>query len=56
LTGYVGPKAFQALSAVGIKIGQNLENLSVRQAVEKYTHGQVPVAEGPNRGAHGVPA
>ena len=54
LTGYVGPKAFQALSAVGIKIGQNLEDLSVRQAVEKYKTGQVPMAGGPNRGAAGV--
>jgi predicted DNA-binding protein (UPF0251 family)/predicted Fe-Mo cluster-binding NifX family protein len=53
LTGYVGPKAFQALSAAGIKIGQNLENLSVRQAVEKYKTGQVPMAGGPNRGGAG---
>jgi len=53
LTGYVGPKAFQALSAAGIKIGQNLEDLSVRQAVEKYKTGQVPMAGGPNRGAAG---
>jgi predicted Fe-Mo cluster-binding NifX family protein len=56
LTGYVGPKAFQALSAAGIHIGQNLENMSVRQAVEKYKQGQVDMAEAPNRGAHGVPA
>jgi predicted DNA-binding protein (UPF0251 family)/predicted Fe-Mo cluster-binding NifX family protein len=53
LTGYVGPKAFQALSAAGIKIGQNLEDLSVRQAVEKYKTGQVSMAGGPNRGAAG---
>ena len=53
LTGYVGPKAFQALSAVGIKIGQNLEDLSVRQAVEKYKTGEVSMAGGPNRGAAG---
>jgi predicted DNA-binding protein (UPF0251 family)/predicted Fe-Mo cluster-binding NifX family protein len=53
LTGYVGPKAFQALSAAGIKIGQNLEDLSVRQAVEKYKTGQVTMAGGPNRGAAG---
>lgn len=53
LTGYVGPKAFQALSAAGIQIGQNLEELSVRQAVEKYTSGQVSMAGGPNRGAAG---
>jgi predicted DNA-binding protein (UPF0251 family)/predicted Fe-Mo cluster-binding NifX family protein len=55
LTGYVGPKAFQALSAAGIKIGQNLEDLSVRQAVEKYKSGQVSMAGGPNRGAAGGP-
>jgi predicted Fe-Mo cluster-binding NifX family protein len=53
LTGYVGPKAFQALSAAGIKIGQNLEELSVRQAVEQYKTGQVPMAGGPNRGGAG---
>jgi predicted DNA-binding protein (UPF0251 family)/predicted Fe-Mo cluster-binding NifX family protein len=53
LTGYVGPKAFQALSAAGIKIGQNLEDLSVRQAIEKYKTGQVSMAGAPNRGAAG---
>jgi predicted DNA-binding protein (UPF0251 family)/predicted Fe-Mo cluster-binding NifX family protein len=53
LTGYVGPKAFQALKAVGIKVGQNLEELSVRQAVEKYKKGQVSMAGGPNRAAAG---
>lgn len=53
LTGYVGPKAFQALSAAGIKIGQNLEDLTVRQAVEKYKKGQVAMAGGPNRAAAG---
>ena len=49
LTGYVGPKAFQALSAVGIKMGQNLEDLTVRQAIEKWKQGQVSMAEAPNR-------
>jgi predicted DNA-binding protein (UPF0251 family)/predicted Fe-Mo cluster-binding NifX family protein len=49
LTGYVGPKAFQALAAVGIRIGQNLENTTVRQAIDKFKQGQVPVAEAPNR-------
>lgn len=51
LTGYVGPKAFQALSAAGIKIGQDLEGLTVRQAVERYRSGQVQMAAGPNREA-----
>lgn len=49
LTGYVGPKAFQALSAAGIRIGQNLEDCTVREAVERYRQGRVPLAEGPNR-------
>jgi predicted Fe-Mo cluster-binding NifX family protein len=49
LTGFVGPKAFQALAAVGIRIGQNLENMTVRQALDKFKQGQVPVAEAPNR-------
>ena len=53
LTGYVGPKAFMALQAVGIKVAQNLENMSVRQAVERYNAGQVDWAEAPNRMGHG---
>jgi predicted Fe-Mo cluster-binding NifX family protein len=53
LTGYVGPKAFKALSAVGIRVGQNLENMTVRQAVEAYVSGSVAWAEKPNRQGHG---
>ncbi|MCK8603636.1 DUF134 domain-containing protein [Desulfoferrobacter suflitae] len=49
LTGYVGPKAFQALTAAGIKIGQNLEGLTVRQAVERFQRGEVEMAEQANR-------
>jgi len=41
LTGYVGPKAFQALAATGVRVAQNLENLSVREAVERYIKGDV---------------
>ncbi len=52
LSGFVGPKAFQALSAVKIKVVQDLdEGMTVRQAVEKYKRGAVRFAEGPNRGA-----
>jgi len=50
LTGYVGPKAFQALAAAGIKIGSNLEGLTVRQAVERFKSGRVEMAQAPNRG------
>jgi predicted Fe-Mo cluster-binding NifX family protein len=49
LTGYVGPKAFQALTAAGIKVGQNLEGLTVRQAVERFNSGQVEMAQAANR-------
>lgn len=52
LTGYVGPKAFQALSAVGIQVGQNLDNMTVRQAIERYTSGSVDFATQPNRQGH----
>jgi len=51
LTGFVGPKAFQALSAAGISIGQNLEGLTVREAVERFKNGLVQIAAGPNREA-----
>jgi len=54
LTGYVGPKAFQALFAAGIKIGQNLENITVRQAIEKFNAGEVDMATAPNRMGHGA--
>ena len=40
LTGYVGPKAFKALTAADIKVGQNLEGLTVRQAVERFKSGR----------------
>ncbi len=49
LTGYVGPKAFQALNAASIQVGQNLEGLTVRQAVERFQNGQVEMAQAANR-------
>jgi predicted Fe-Mo cluster-binding NifX family protein len=52
LSGFVGPKAFKALSAVKIKVVQDLdEGMTVRQAVEKFKSGAVQYADGPNRGA-----
>ncbi|KJS33240.1 MAG: hypothetical protein VR64_03250 [Desulfatitalea sp. BRH_c12] len=41
LTGYVGPKAFQALSAAGIRVAQDLENMTVREALERFKSGAV---------------
>lgn len=52
LTGFVGPKAFQALSAAGIAIGQNVDNLTVREAVARFQAGGVAMAAAPNSGAH----
>ena len=52
LTGYVGPKAFQALSAAGISVVQNLENLTVRQAVERFNKGELSPASQPNKRGH----
>ena len=52
LTGFVGPKAFQALAAAGIKVGQDLDGLSVREAVERFQAGGVEAAGGPNKGGH----
>lgn len=49
LTGYVGPKAFEALKAAGIKIGQNLDNMTVAQAVDLYKSGKVEFADTPNK-------
>ena len=54
LTGSVGPKAFQALSAAGIKIGQNLDKMTVRQAIDKFKAGEVDMATAPNSMGHGA--
>lgn len=53
LTGYVGPKAFAALQAAGIKVGQSLDNMTVRQAVEHYKAGKIEWAAAPNSRGHG---
>ena len=52
LTGFVGPKAFQALNAAGITIGQNVDNLTVREAIQRFQAGDVPVADAPNSRGH----
>lgn len=52
LSGFVGPKAFQALNAAGIQIGQGVDGLTVREAVERYKAGQVEMASGPTKQGH----
>lgn len=49
LSGYVGPKAFEALNAVNIKICQNLDGRTVREAVELFLSGKAAVAVAPNK-------
>ncbi|MCG8533454.1 MAG: hypothetical protein MI749_22775 [Desulfovibrionales bacterium] len=48
LTGYVGPKAFAALTAANVQIGQDVENMTVRSAVEAFNNGNVNLAASPN--------
>lgn len=49
LTGFVGPKAFQALSAAGIAVGQKVDGCTVREAVIRFTDGLITMADAPNR-------
>jgi predicted DNA-binding protein (UPF0251 family)/predicted Fe-Mo cluster-binding NifX family protein len=53
LTGYVGPKAFLSLEHAGVQVAQNLDNLTVRQAIEKFKSGDLEWASSPNRMGHG---
>ena len=49
LSGYVGPKAFQALQAAGIQICQEVDGMTVGEALVKYRAGQLSFAQSPNR-------
>jgi predicted Fe-Mo cluster-binding NifX family protein len=52
LTGFVGPKAFQALTAAGIAIAQDLDHMTVREAVQRFLDGGLTMAEAPNSRGH----
>ena len=52
LTGYVGPKAFRALDAAGIKVAQDMENLTVEEAVARYKENRLNIADRPNKQGH----
>lgn len=49
LTGFVGPKAFEALKAAGIGVGQDVDKLTVREAVTRFANGSVTLARASNR-------
>lgn len=55
LTGFVGPKAFQALEGAGVQIVQNMNNMTAKEAVERFRSGNFDVAAtpNPNRGGGG---
>ena len=49
LTGFVGPRAFQTLAAAGIDVGQEVDGLTVREAVRRFIDGRIALAQAPNR-------
>lgn len=53
LSGYVGPKAFDALKAIGIQVGQDVDGMTVGEAIQKYKNGEVNMADSANADAGG---
>ena len=49
LTGFVGPKAFQALTAARIDVGQAVDGLTVRETLQRFMNGGIKQAQAPNR-------
>lgn len=49
LSGFVGPKAFQALQAAGIQVCQDVQGMTVGEALEKYRSGAFSFARSPNK-------
>ena len=52
LSGFVGPKAFAGLDAAGIVIGQGVDGMTVREAVERYKAGKVEIASKASKPGH----
>ncbi len=51
LTGHCGPKAFETLSAAGIKVAVGVSGL-VKDAVEKFKAGQIQATDSPDVEGH----
>lgn len=48
LTGHVGPKAWTALQATGVKVVQGVENMTVGEAVTKFKAGEFTFSDAPS--------
>lgn len=48
LTGHVGPKAFAALQAAGVRMVQGVENMTVGEAVAKFKAGAFTYSDAPS--------
>lgn len=51
LSGYVGPKAFEALQAAGIAVYQDLDGMTCGEAIAKFRTGTLSTAAAPNHEA-----
>ncbi|PID72294.1 MAG: dinitrogenase iron-molybdenum cofactor biosynthesis protein [Desulfobulbus propionicus] len=51
MTGYCGPKAFQTISAAGVKVVSDVEG-TVEQAIELIKSGDVTYTDSPNADGH----
>ncbi|MGE4504519.1 MAG: NifB/NifX family molybdenum-iron cluster-binding protein [Desulfovibrionaceae bacterium] len=52
LTGYVGPKAWRALERAGVAVVQDVQGMTVGQALEAWNSGSLKAAQGPNAEGH----
>ena len=48
LTGHVGPKAFTALQAAGVKMIQGVENMTIGEAVARFKAGAFTYSDAPS--------
>ncbi len=48
LTGHVGPKAWAALQATGVKVMQGVENMTVGEAITRFKAGEFAFSDAPS--------
>ncbi len=52
ITGNVGPRAFAVLSSSGLKIFTGVAGISAREALKKYSQGELKEIKGPTGPSH----